>query len=140
MNVGFDSGALTGFPYDLIRSPAGLGNHLFDAGGMNAAIENQAGERQYALFRAAPGRNRKNDRFGRIVNDEINARRASSARMLRPSRPMMRPFISSLGSGTTETDRFSHLIRGTALNGKRDDFSRPSSPPHGPALRYERTR
>ena len=27
----------------------------------------------------------------------------SSARMLRPSRPMMRPFISSLGSGTTET-------------------------------------
>ena len=27
----------------------------------------------------------------------------SSVRMLRPSRPMMRPFISSLGSGTTET-------------------------------------
>ena len=27
----------------------------------------------------------------------------SSARMLRPSRPMMRPFISSLGSGTTLT-------------------------------------
>ena len=27
----------------------------------------------------------------------------SRARMLRPSRPMMRPFISSLGSGTTLT-------------------------------------
>ena len=27
----------------------------------------------------------------------------SSVRMLRPSRPMMRPFISSLGSATTET-------------------------------------
>ena len=27
----------------------------------------------------------------------------SSARMLRPSRPMIRPFISSDGSGTTET-------------------------------------
>ena len=27
----------------------------------------------------------------------------SSVRMLRPSRPMMRPFISSLGRGTTET-------------------------------------
>ena len=29
--------------------------------------------------------------------------RFSSARMLRPSRPMMRPFMSSLGSCTTET-------------------------------------
>ena len=29
--------------------------------------------------------------------------RVSSVRMLRPSRPMMRPFISSLGRGTTET-------------------------------------
>ena len=29
--------------------------------------------------------------------------RVSSARMLRPSRPMIRPFISSLGRGTTET-------------------------------------
>ena len=28
---------------------------------------------------------------------------ASNARMLRPSRPMMRPFMSSLGSGNTET-------------------------------------
>jgi hypothetical protein len=27
----------------------------------------------------------------------------SRARMLRPSRPMMRPFMSSLGSGTTDT-------------------------------------
>jgi len=27
----------------------------------------------------------------------------SMARMLRPSRPMMRPFISSFGSGTTDT-------------------------------------
>ena len=30
---------------------------------------------------------------------------ASSARTLRPSRPMMRPFISSEGSGTTATVR-----------------------------------
>ena len=28
---------------------------------------------------------------------------SSSARMLRPSRPMMRPFKSSLGRSTTET-------------------------------------
>ena len=28
---------------------------------------------------------------------------ASKARMLRPSRPIMRPFISSFGNGTTET-------------------------------------
>ena len=29
--------------------------------------------------------------------------RVSRVRMLRPSRPMMRPFISSLGRGTTDT-------------------------------------
>ncbi len=39
------------------------------------------------------------------VSSMINSApvRFSSVRMFRPSRPMMRPFISSLGSGTTET-------------------------------------
>jgi len=43
---------------------------------------------------------------------------------LRPSRPIMRPFISSLGSGTTDTVVSDVLIHGTALDGQRDDLPR----------------
>ena len=50
---------------------------------------------------------------------------ASSARMLRPSRPMMRPFMSSLGMGTTETVRLAHDVRHEALHGGRQDLARP---------------
>ena len=41
--------------------------------------------------------------------------------MLRPSRPMMRPFISSLGSMTTETVVSDDVVRGRALDGHADD-------------------
>ncbi len=47
---------------------------------------------------------------------------ASRALMLRPSRPMMRPFISSLGSGTTRHGLLGHVVAGVAPDGQRGDF------------------
>ena len=47
--------------------------------------------------------------------------RFSSARMLRPSRPMMRPFISSEGRCTTETVVSAAWLGGEALHRHRED-------------------
>ena len=49
---------------------------------------------------------------------------SSNARMLRPSRPMMRPFISSFGSETADTVRLRRVLGGDALDGERDDLLR----------------
>ena len=46
---------------------------------------------------------------------------ASRARMLRPSRPMMRPFRSSEGSSTTRDRRLDHRVRRETLDRHADD-------------------
>ena len=61
---------------------------------------------------------------GRVVDDEVDAGDAfRCVRMLRPSRPMMRPFISSLGSGTTETVDLGGMVGRAALDGGGDDLA-----------------
>ena len=45
----------------------------------------------------------------------------SNARMFRPSRPMMRPFISSLGRATAATVRFGGVLGGDALDRHGED-------------------
>ena len=47
----------------------------------------------------------------------------SRARMLRPSRPMMRPFISSLGRWTTADGVLGRVVRGDALHRGDDDLA-----------------
>ena len=47
----------------------------------------------------------------------------SMVRMLRPSRPMMRPFISSLGRGTTLTVSSATGVRRAALDGLGHHFA-----------------
>ena len=49
----------------------------------------------------------------------------SKARILRPLRPTMRPFISSLGKGTTEVVTSDDVLGGNALNGIGNDFAGP---------------
>ena len=44
--------------------------------------------------------------------------------MFRPSRPMIRPFMSSLGSSTIETGRLGGVARGDALEGVGDEVPR----------------
>ena len=61
-----------------------------------------------ASFAASAGRlaahrveARQDHGLGRVVDDEVHAVTDSNALMLRPSRPMIRPFMSSLfGSAT----------------------------------------
>ena len=62
------------------------------------AFQRHAGHLAAGLVEGGQG-----DGLRGIVDDQSTPVAVSSARMLRPSRPMMRPFISSLGSGTTLT-------------------------------------
>ena len=48
---------------------------------------------------------------------------ASKARMLRPSRPMMRPFMSSLGQGEHAHGRLRGLLGGDPLDRDGDDLA-----------------
>ena len=136
--------------FDLLIDLFGdLFHRLLNAGGVDAAVRDEALEREAGDLPSDGVEARKDDDFGRIVDDEFDAGRVldgadvaplaaddarlhvvvgqrhdgdrrlrsagvssmmssmpvafSMARMLRPSRPMMRAFISSLGSGTTET-------------------------------------
>ena len=50
--------------------------------------------------------------------------RCSSARMLRPSRPMIRPFMSSDGSSTTRDGRLGRVARRDALERVGDEVAR----------------
>ena len=87
---------LVGFVLDLL-------DDLFDARRMNAAVGDQLLDR--LLRDLAPIRieARQDDRAGVSSTIRSTPVASSSARMLRPSRPMMRPLRSSLGRSTTET-------------------------------------
>ncbi len=67
---------------------------------MNAAVGNQLGQRGFGYFAAHRIEAADDDYAGSVVDDNVDAVAFSKARMLRPSRPMMRPFISSLGIST----------------------------------------
>ena len=81
----------------------GLGDHLLDAGGVDAAVLDELFEghaRDLAPHGVEAG---ERDGLRRVVDDEVAAGERLDGADVAPSRPMMRPFISSLGSGTTET-------------------------------------
>ncbi len=54
---------------------------------------------------------------------------ASNARMLRPSRPMIRPFMSSDGRGDHRNRRLGHHLRRQPLDGGRSGFGGPGDRP-----------
>ena len=64
----------------------------------------------------------------------------SKARMLRPSRPMIRPFISSLGRCSTLTDGLGGLLAGDPLHRLDDDRAGARSPSTRASVSMVRTR
>ena len=83
---------------------AGLGDDLLDPAGMDAAVGDELGERDpgdLAADRVEAADSTTVSGVSSMIRSTPVA--CSSARMLRPSRPMMRPFISSDGRWTTLT-------------------------------------
>ena len=94
----FEHGGLAVFLDLLVQLFADLFYRLFDAGGVDAAVADQLFEGEAGDFAADGVEPGEDHDLGRVVDDQLDARLAfSRARMLRPSRPMMRAFMSSLG-------------------------------------------
>ena len=70
---------------------------------MNAAVLDQLGQGQPGGLAADVVEGADDDHAGRVVHDHVDAGAFSKVRMLRPSRPMIRPFMSSLGMSTVLT-------------------------------------
>jgi len=70
---------------------------------VDTAVGDQLGDRQPGDLAADRVEARQDDGLGRVIDDQVDSGRLLEARMLRPSRPMIRPFISSDGRCTTET-------------------------------------
>ena len=103
VNAGVEGGLFAHFADLHFEFLLALMNHVLDAGGMDAAVLDEAFKSHAGHLTADGAVGGKNHGFRRVVDDEITPVAASSARMLRPSRPMMRPFMSSLGRVTAVT-------------------------------------
>ena len=96
---------------------------------MDAAVGDQLDAAPCAPPRGAPGRSPRG-RPPPGVSSMIRSTpvACSKARMLRPSRPMMRPFISSLGSADDGDGRLAGVVGGDPLHDGGQDASRALVP------------
>lgn len=77
--------------------------HLLDTGRVNAAVGDEVLEGDTGGLTTDRVEARKNDGLGRVVDHEVDAGNLLEGRMLRPSRPMIRPLRSSEGMCTEVT-------------------------------------
>ena len=99
---GLNNGAFTGVSYGLIDLVGGLFVKLFNKRGVDASI-------RYQLFKGLSGYLAANrvkagncDSFRSVVYDKIDPCNSLNSAYVSSSRPMIRPFISSFGRGTTD--------------------------------------
>jgi hypothetical protein len=108
---------------DLLSSAGSLVD-LLDPRGMDASVFDQL--RQGHPCRLAPYRVEaaQDHRLGRVVDDEVHTGGGLERPDVAPSRPMMRPFMSSLGSANTLTVD-SAVCSKPPLDRDRDDLAGP---------------
>jgi hypothetical protein len=82
--------------------------HLLDAVRVDPAVEHQLLQGDPAISRRTGSKQEQQDRFGVSSMIRLTPVTDSKARMLRPSRPMIRPFISSAG----QVQHADHALRG----------------------------
>ena len=76
-----------------------------------------------AISRRTPSKPERTTAFGVSSMMKSTPVRFSSARMLRPSRPMMRPFMSSEASCTTDDRRLGRVAGGDPLHADGEDVA-----------------
>ena len=124
-DAGVVGGLLAGLADDEVDLGARLGDDLLDPAGMDAAVLDELGQRDARDLAAdrieAADRTTVSGVSSMIRSMPVAC---SRARMLRPSRPMIRPFISSLGRWTTRDRVLGGVIGGDPLHGGDDDVAR----------------
>ncbi len=64
----------------------------------------------------------KNNSFWSVINDQINSSKCLKRTMLRPSLPIIRPFISSFGQINHGNCCFCNMVGSTSLDCKRQNL------------------
>ena len=80
-----------------------LGDHLLDAGGMDSAVGDELMQRQTGDLAAHGVEAAQDDRFGRVVDDDLDAGSRFQRTDVAPLAAMMRPLTSSLSILKTVT-------------------------------------
>ena len=91
------------FSHDFVQVTFNLVNHLFNSCWMNSTVLHQPFEGNFCNFPTQWIKSLKQSRLQGVSSMMRSTPvAASNARMFRPSRPMIRPFMPSLAKGTTE--------------------------------------
>ena len=99
-------------------------DRLFDPGGMNTSVRDQALQRDTRHLAAHRLKAGQRDRLGRVVDDQIDAGEGldrADVASLSADDPALHLVI---GKRHDRNSRLCHLLGGKLLNGKRDDISR----------------
>ena len=103
VDTGIEGGLLAGLAHALLNQVCGLVIHLLDAGGVNTAVGNEVLKCNAGISRRTGSKLESTTVSGVSSITRLTPDTCSKVRMLRPSRPMMRPLRSSEGICTEVT-------------------------------------
>ena len=116
-------GLFTGFVDDLFDGPGFIFDDLFDVRGMDAAIQDQFGQRAAANLTADGVEAGDGDRIGRVVHDHIHTGgllEGFDVASVASDDASLHLFV---GQGDHGAGHFGHMLGGHALDGIRDQLA-----------------
>ena len=123
VDAGLEGGALALALDDLLDLSAGLVDHFLDAGGMDAAVHDQLFERQTRDFAAHRVERGKGDRFGRVVDNQINARQRFERADIAALAANDAALHLIVGQRYNRNGCFGNMVGSAALDRGRDDLA-----------------
>ncbi len=124
VDANFEHGGFARFANRIVNFLLGFFDHLFDAGGMDASVENELFERNSRYFPAHRVKTGEDDRFRRVVNDEVNARRRFQRADVSALTADDAALHVVIGQRHDRNRGLGHMIRGATLNRKGYDVAR----------------
>ena len=122
-HAGLEHRALTLGLDDGVHLAAGLGDHLLDVGGMDAAVGDQFFERQTCDLAAHRLEAGDGDGLGRIVDDEVDARERFNGADVAALAADDASLHLVIGQGNHTDGDLGDVIGGAALDGGRYDLA-----------------
>src|SRR5947209_12136328 len=124
VHIGFHSSPLASFTHDDVYFLPRFGNYIFDTRGMNAPIDNQLCQGQTCHFAAHRIETRKDNGLRCIIDDEVNTRGGFKRTNVAPLTTNDTAFHLVIRQRYDRNNGLRNLVRGTALNGEGNNFSR----------------
>src|SRR5579875_3384301 len=123
MHISLHRSALTSLAHHHLDLLARFGNHIFDARGVNATVEDELIKRDTRHLTPNGIETGKNDSFWSIINDEINAGCRLKRADVAPLTSDNSPFHLFVGQLHHRDYGFGYLVRGTTLDRQRNNLA-----------------